>query len=53
MKAMGLQGVIRGKPIRTKHQDKAAACPLDRVNREFKARAPNVLWVSDFTYVST
>ena len=50
---MGLQGVIRGKPIRTTHQDKAVACPLDRVNREFKARAPNVLWVSDFTYVST
>ena len=53
MKAMGLQGVIRGKPIRTTRQDKAVACPLDRVNREFKARAPNVLWVSDFTYVST
>jgi transposase InsO family protein len=53
MKSMGLQGVIRGKPIRTTYQDKAVACPLDRVNREFKARAPNVLWVSDFTYVST
>jgi transposase InsO family protein len=53
MKAMGLQGAIRGKPIRTTHQDKAVPCPLDRVNREFKAPAPNVLWVSDFTYVST
>ena len=50
---MGLQGVIRGKPIRTTHQDNAAPCPMDRVNRQFRAPAPNVLWVSDFTYVST
>ena len=28
-------------------------CPLDRVNRQFKADRPNQLWVSDFTYVST
>ena len=28
-------------------------CPLDRVNRQFKAQHPNELWVSDFTYVST
>ena len=34
-------------------QDKASPCPLDRVNRQFKAPAPNRLWVSDFTYVST
>ena len=53
MRAMGLQGVIRGKPVRTTIQDKAAPCPLDRVNRQFKAPAPNRLWVSDFTYVST
>jgi len=31
----------------------AVACPLDRVNRQFKAQRPNQLWVSDFTYVST
>jgi transposase InsO family protein len=53
MRAMGLHGVIRGKPVRTTIQDKAAPCPLDRVNRQFKAPAPNRLWVSDFTYVST
>jgi putative transposase len=46
-------GVIRGKPIRTTVQEKAAPCPLDRVNRAFHARAPNRLWLSDFTYVST
>ena len=36
---------------RAKHAN--APCPLDRVNRQFKAERPNQLWVSDFTYVST
>ena len=27
--------------------DAKAACPLDRVNRQFKAERPNQLWVSD------
>jgi putative transposase len=53
MRTMGLQGIIRGKPMRTTIGDKAAPCPLDRVNRQFYAPAPNRLWVSDFTYVST
>jgi transposase InsO family protein len=53
MREMGLQGVIRGKPARTTVSDKAAPCPLDRVNRQFHAPAPNRLWVSDFTYVAT
>ena len=53
MRGMGLQGVIRGKPIRTTISDKAAPCPQDHVNRQFTAPRPNVLWVSDFTYVST
>lgn len=53
MRAMGLAGVIRGKPVRTTVSDKAAPCPLDRVNRQFRAPAPNMLWVSDFTYVAT
>ena len=53
MKEMGLHGVIRGKPLRTTFSDKAALCPLDHVNRQFHATAPNRLWVSDFTYVST
>src|SRR4051794_41848348 len=50
---MGLQGVIRGKPVKTTISDKAAPCPLDHVNRQFKAPRPNVLWLSDFTYVAT
>ncbi|MBV8575896.1 MAG: IS3 family transposase [Acetobacteraceae bacterium] len=53
MRTMGLQGAIRSKPMRTTVSDKAAPCPLDRVNRQFRAPRPNALWVSDFTYVST
>ena len=46
MRTMGLQGIIRGKPVKTTVSDKATACPLDRVNRHFKAPAPNMLWLS-------
>ena len=53
MGAMGLQGAVRGRPVRTTRSDKAVPCPLDRVNRHFQAPRPNALWVSDFTYVAT
>ena len=53
MQKMGLQGVIRGKRVRTTFSDKAAPCPRDHVSRHFKAARPDVLWVSDFTYVAT
>jgi len=53
MRDLGLQGVIRGKPVRTTISDNVAPCPLDHVNRQFHAPAPNRLWVSDFTYVAT
>lgn len=53
MRQQGLQGVRRGKRVRTTRSDPKAPCPLDRVNRQFKADRPNQLWVSDFTYVST
>ena len=53
MRRQGLRGVIRGKSVRTTVPDAKAPCPLDRVNRQFKAARPNELWVSDFTYVST
>lgn len=46
MRAMGLAGAIRSKPVRTTVSDKTAPCPLDRVNRQFRAPAPNMLWVS-------
>ena len=49
MRAMGLQGVVRGKPVKTTVSDKAAPCPQDKVNRQFQAPRPNALWVSDFS----
>ena len=53
MKRLGLAGVRRGKVVRTTIPDKAVPCPLDRVNRQFRADRPNQLCVSVFTYVST
>jgi transposase InsO family protein len=53
MKSMGIKGIIRGKSVTTTIPDKAAPCPLDKVNRQFAADRPNQLWVSDFTYVAT
>lgn len=53
MRQLGLQGVRRGKTVRTTIPDPKAPCPLDRVNRQFRAERPNQLWVADFTYVST
>lgn len=53
MSTMGLAGVIRGGRVRTTIPDKAAPCPLDHVNRQFRPLRPNLLWVSDFTYIAT
>ena len=53
MRRMGLQGIVRGRKVRTTVPNPAVACPLDHVNRQFRAPRPNALWVSDFTYVAT
>ncbi len=53
MTSMGLRGVVRGKAMKTTIPDPSVPCPRDKVNRVFRALAPNMLWVSDFTYVST
>lgn len=53
MRDMGLKGAVRGKKVRTTIPSPANDCPLDLVNCEFAAIAPNRLWVADFTYVST
>lgn len=33
--------------------DKKALCPIDKVNRQFRVPAPNMVWVSGFTYVAS
>ena len=53
MKAMGVQGIVRGKKVITTNPDAAQPCPDDKVNRAFLADMPNRLWVSDFTYLSS
>ena len=53
MRRLVLRGVRRGKVVRTTVSDRKALCPLDKVNRQFRADRPNQLWVSDFTYAST
>jgi putative transposase len=53
MRQMGLRGAVRGKEARTTIADKATPCPADKVNRRFRAPQPNLLWLSDFTYVAT
>lgn len=53
MHRLGLQGVRRGKVVRTTFADATTPCPQDRVNRQFKADRSNQLWMSDFTYVPT
>ena len=52
MRRLGLRGVIRGKGVKTTVSDKAALCPHDRVNRQFRATRPNALWVSDRSWRS-
>jgi transposase InsO family protein len=50
---MSLRGAVRGKAVKTTIPDTSVPCPRDKVNRQFRAPAPNRLWVSDFTHVST
>ena len=46
-------GSVRGKPQKTTIPDKKLPCALDKVNRQFRVPASNMLWVSDFPYVAT
>jgi hypothetical protein len=43
MTQIGLRGAVRGKVIKTTQSDTAAPCPQDKVNRQFRAPAPNIL----------
>ncbi len=53
MKQAGVAGVKRQKRVFTTKPDPQACKPLDLVNRDFTAVAPNQLWVADITYVRT
>ena len=53
MKAMGIQGVRRGRRTVTTRPEEAMERPRDAVNRKFKVARPNALWVADLTYVAT
>jgi putative transposase len=53
MRAAGIEGVRRGKRVRTTKADPAAARHPDLVKRKFTASAPNQLWVTDLTFVPT
>jgi putative transposase len=53
MRIAGIEGVRRGKRVRTTKADPGAGRHLDLVKRDFTAPAPNWLWVTDLTYVPT
>lgn len=53
MQAMGLQGVVRGRQIKTTIPAPVPDQAADRVQRNFRVTRPNALWVSDLTYVAT
>lgn len=53
MADLGLRGAVRGKVKRTTIADPQADRAGDLVDRKFNPKAPNMLWVADFTYVST
>jgi len=54
MRQLGLSGVRRGKSFTvTTTGDDCLVRPPDLVDRDFKAPAPNRLWVADLTYVKT
>ena len=53
MRSEGIKGVRRTKPVRTTRPNPEVARHPDLVRREFSAKAPNQLWVTDLTYVPT
>jgi len=53
MRALGLQGVVRGRGHKTTISNDAVARPADLVQHKFTATRPNQLWVADITFVAT
>jgi putative transposase len=52
MRQLGLQGVRRGRMVRTTTPGRDGHRAGDLLNRDFTAPAPNRRWVADFTYVA-
>lgn len=53
MRTIGLEGVRRVEKLRTTIPDPDGKRAGDLLNRDFTVAAPNLVWVSDFTYVRT
>ncbi|GAB4098656.1 hypothetical protein GCM10028789_08190 [Sinomonas halotolerans] len=53
MGQLGINGLVRGRGVRTTVPDRNAARAPDLLERDFTAEAPNQRWVADFTYVRT
>ena len=53
MRESGLVGVSRRRGTRTTRSDRNHRAAPDRVERQFRADAPDRLWVADLTYVPT
>jgi transposase InsO family protein len=53
MRDLGMNGVRRGKKVRTTIPAKDGRRAGDLLDRNFTAPAPNLRWVADFTYVRT
>jgi putative transposase len=53
MRAAGLKGATLRRYVVTTQADPKAEPPIDLVEREFYATAPDRLWVADITYIPT
>ena len=53
MRTAGIAGARRVRRVRTTRADPVAARYPDLVKRQFRADAPNLLWVTDLTFVPT
>ena len=53
MRQAGIEGVSRRRRRRTTLSDPNAARPADLVRRDYTAKAPNQLWVTDLTNLAT
>jgi len=53
MRAEGMSGLVRGRKTRTTIAAKDGVRAGDLLNRQFHTSAPNLAWVTDFTYVAT